>query len=77
MKLSDLQSKTIINLIDGKNIGSIIDASVDENGNIIDLLVEKKRFFWSIFSSKKAISVKWKNIEKIGEDVILVNIEYS
>ena len=77
MKLSDLQNKTIVNLIDGKNIGIIIDATVDEKGTIIDLMVEKKKFFWQIFSSKKTVYVRWENIDKIGEDVILVNIEYS
>ena len=77
MRLSDLQSKTVINLIDGKNIGSIIDVSVDEKGLITGLMVEKKRFFISFFTSKKEVIVSWENIDKIGEDVILVNIEYS
>ena len=29
MRLSDLQNKTVINLIDGKNIGNIIDVNVN------------------------------------------------
>lgn len=77
MRLSDLQSKTVINLIDGKNIGNIIDVSVDDKGVITGLMVEKKRFFISLFTSKKEMVVSWQNIDKIGEDVILVNIEYS
>ena len=76
MRLSELQSKTIVNLIDGKNIGNIIDVSVDESGNITGLMVEKRRFFISLFSSKKEIVIRWDNIEKIGEDVILVSVEY-
>ena len=76
MRLSDLQRKTIINLLDGKNIGNIIDVNVDEKGVINGLVVEKRRFFLSFFSNKKSPLVKWENIEKIGEDVILVNIEY-
>ena len=76
MRLSDLQGKTIINLLDGKNIGNIIDANIDEKGTITELIVEKHRFLISFFSSKKAIAIKWESIEKIGEDVILVNIEY-
>ena len=76
MKLSDLQRKTIINLTDGKNIGYIIDVSIDENGVITGLIIEKHKFFISLFTSKKDTLVKWENIEKIGEDVILVNIEY-
>ena len=76
MRLSELQSKTIVNLIDGKNIGNIVDVSVDENGSITGLMIEKRRFFISLFSSKKEMVIKWNNIEKIGEDVILVNVEY-
>ena len=34
MRLSDLQTKTIVNVADGKNIGSIIDANIDSSGNI-------------------------------------------
>ena len=32
MRLSDLQSKDIVNVIDGKNIGNIIDVKIDEVG---------------------------------------------
>lgn len=76
MRLSDLQNKTIINLIDGKNIGNIIDVNVDEKGIINGLIVEKHKFFISFFTSKKDTLIKWENIEKIGEDVILVTVEY-
>ena len=76
MRLSDLQNKTVINLIDGKNIGNIIDLSVDESGKATGLIVEKHRFIISLFTSKKEITIKWEQIEKIGEDVILVNVVY-
>ena len=76
MRLSDLQSKTIINFLDGKNLGNIIDVNLDEKGNVIGLIVEKRRFLISLFSSKKELIVKWEQIEKIGEDVILVNVVY-
>ena len=74
MRLSELQNKTIINLIDGKNIGNIIDLKIDEKGNTVGLIVEKHRFFISYFTSKKEFSIKWDQIEKIGEDVILVRV---
>ena len=38
MRLSDLQNKDIVNVNDGKNIGSIIDVKIDEtSGNIVSL----------------------------------------
>lgn len=76
MRLSDLQHKNVINLFDGKNIGNIIDISVDDNGKINGLIVEKHRFIISYFISKKDFVVKWEQIEKIGEDVILVRVVY-
>ena len=76
MRLSDLQNKTIINLNDGKNIGNIIDLEINEDGTNKGLIVEKHKFLISSLSSKKEILIKWKDIKKIGEDVILVNVVY-
>ena len=72
MLLSDLQSKDIINLVDGKRVGTIIDVDIDLNGTIKELKVQKRRF---IFFSGGTIGIKWENIDKIGKDVILVNVE--
>ena len=77
MRLSDLQNKSIINLVDGKNLGNIIDVNINDNGSINGLIVEKRRFLISFFSGKKDLIVKWDSIKKIGEDVILVNLEYQ
>lgn len=76
MRLSDLQNKTVINVIDGKNIGNIIDLEINEDGNAVGLIVEKYKFLLSSFSSKKEIIIKWDQIKKIGEDVILVNVVF-
>lgn len=74
MRLSDLQSKDIVNVIDGRNIGNIIDAKIDEkSGSIISLVVESKGKFMS-FSKNEDMEIRWQNIERIGEDVILVRI---
>ena len=47
----------------------------DEKGNATGLIVEKHRFLISYFSSQKEFSIRWEQIEKIGEDVILVNFK--
>lgn len=39
-----------------------------------ELIVEKSKFFVSMFSNNGEIGIKWSQIEKIGEDVILVKI---
>ena len=76
MRFSDLQNKTVINLIDGKNIGNIIDVNVNDSGMTTGIVVEKHRFLISYFSNKKELVINWNQIEKIGEDVILVRVVY-
>lgn len=73
MRLSDLQSKDIVNVQDGKKIGNIVDIKINEQGDMEGLVVERTKFLISMFSSRNEIEIKWSQIEKIGEDVILVN----
>lgn len=73
MRLSDLQSKDVIDINDGKRIGNIIDIVI-KDGQLVSLIIEKSRLF-SKFTNKNEIEVTWKQIIKIGEDVILVNFE--
>ena len=76
MRLSELQDKDVLNIIDGKNIGKIIDIKIDENGAATGIIVEKHKFIISYFSNKKEITIKWNQIEKIGEDVIFLNFAF-
>ena len=71
MKLSDLQSKNIVNVLDGKNIGNIIDVNIGYDGNIESLVIEANKKFFS-FNKDEDKVVLWNDITKIGEDVILV-----
>lgn len=77
MRLTELQDKDIVNINDGKLIGKIIDLSLTDNGILEDLIIEKAKFFVSMFSSKNEIKVNWKQIKKIGDDVILVELNTS
>ncbi len=74
MRLSDLQSKDIVALEDGKKIGNIIDVAIDDKGNMVALIVQKSKFLNNIFSAQGEIEIKWSQVKKIGEDVILVNM---
>ena len=74
MRISDLQNKNIINLIDGKKMGNIIDINIDEIGKVTELIVEKQKFnFLNIINNKETI-IKWEQIDKIGEEVIFVRV---
>ena len=74
MHLSDLQNKDIVSINDGKKIGNIIDVIIDENGNMNALIIQKSKFLNGFFSNNGEIEIKWKQISKIGEDVILINL---
>ena len=76
MRLSDLQSKNIVNVLDGKNVGSIIDVNVNEAGAIESLVIENNKRLLS-FSKEAETVVLCKDITKIGEDVILVNKNHN
>lgn len=72
MRLSDLQTKTIINTNDGKNIGSIVDANINSDGNIESLIIEYPKKLFSLSKDEDAL-IFWQDIKKIGDDVILVD----
>lgn len=75
MRLSELQNKDVISIIDGKKIGNIIDIKIEESGKVVFLVVEPTKFNFRVFSSKEEFLVGWNEIEKIGEDVILVRTQ--
>lgn len=71
--ISDLQKKDIVNVSDGQNLGRIIDIEISEEGQIINFVVEKRKLLRSITNSADT-NIAYKNVERIGEDVILVRI---
>ena len=74
MRLSELQNKDIVNMNNGSKIGVIIDVVIDElNGNMLSLIVQKNKLI-NVFNNSAEFEIKWNQIKKIGDDVILVNI---
>ena len=74
MFLGELESKDVVSIKDGKNLGRITDVEIDESGRIINILIEKRRFFKRFFTSNNQYNVTYQDISKIGDDVILINI---
>ena len=71
MYLSELQNKDIVSIKDGKKIGNIVDISINNEGYINGLIIQKVKF--SLFRGTNDEEIKWNQIKKIGEDVILVD----
>lgn len=74
MYLGDLQTKDIVNINDGRNLGRIVDVEIDADGKIVNIVVEKRRFFRKFFNSNSQFNIMFKEINKIGDDVILISI---
>ena len=71
MNLSDLQNKDIINTLDGKKIGNIIDVKFNVSTGVIEkLIIEPSKSFFTI--KNNIIELDFKKITKIGKDVILI-----
>ena len=74
MNLSDLQEKEVIDISTGKRIGAIVDIIISMTGNISKLVLEDKRNSRKLFSKNQDdIYLDWKQIIKIGDDIILVD----
>lgn len=74
MNLSDLQEKEVIDISTGKRIGAIIDIIISMSGSISKLVLEDRKISRKLFSNNKEdIYIDWKQIIKIGDDIILVD----
>lgn len=76
MNLSDLQNKEVIDIYTGKRMGLIIDVIISLDGTISKLILEDKKVGRRFLSNnKEEIELYWKQIIKIGDDIILVDSE--
>ncbi|RXZ77303.1 YlmC/YmxH family sporulation protein [Paenibacillaceae bacterium] len=76
MKISDFQTKDVINIVDGKKLGFISDLALDlHNGRIDSIVVPSNSKFFGLFGGGTEVVIPWRNIVKIGEDVVLVRLE--
>lgn len=76
MKISDFQTKDVINIVDGKRLGQISDLELDlRQGRIEAIVVPSYSRFMGMFGGRSDLIIPWHNIVKIGSDVVLVKME--
>lgn len=76
MKISDFQTKDVINIVDGKKLGQISDLELDlKQGRIEAIVVPSYSKFMGLFGGGTELIIPWRNIVKIGADVVLVKME--
>lgn len=75
IKISDLRARDVVNILDGKKLGNIIDIDLDlNNGRVLALILPGKQKGLSFLFKREEISVPWDKIVRIGRDVILVEV---
>ncbi|SIQ17842.1 sporulation protein, YlmC/YmxH family [Paenibacillus sp. RU4T] len=76
MKISEFQTKDVINIVDGKKLGQISDMEIDlRQGRIDSIVVPNFTRFFGMFGNGADLIIPWRNIVKIGADVVLVRME--
>lgn len=74
-RLSDLQTKDVVNVRDGKNFGRICDMEMDaQTGNILRLVLPGRPRFFGLFGRDEDRDILWDQIKLIGIDTILVDV---
>jgi len=71
--MSELQHKDIINTLNGTRVGKIIDIEVTDEG-IINYLIVGEAKMMKRFNVAGEVKVSFKQIKRIGTDVILVEL---
>ncbi|MBP3964262.1 MULTISPECIES: YlmC/YmxH family sporulation protein [Paenibacillus] len=76
MKISDFQTKDVINIVDGRKLGQVSDLELDlRQGRIDSIVVPNYSRFFGLFGGGTDVVIPWRNIVKIGTDVVLVRID--
>jgi YlmC/YmxH family sporulation protein len=78
VKISEFQIKDVVNVSDGKRLGNIGDIEINlTTGKIDAVVISGSGRVLGFFGKDEDIVIPWKNIIKIGQDVILVRYKGS
>jgi YlmC/YmxH family sporulation protein len=78
VKISEFQIKDVVNVADGKRLGNIGDIEINlATGKIEAVVISGNNRVLGFFGKENEVVIPWKNIIKIGQDVILVRYKGS
>jgi|Deesub1362A_J573_1020465.scaffolds.fasta_scaffold00069_29 YlmC/YmxH family sporulation protein len=74
-KATDLASRDVINVVDGRRLGPLKDLEIDyETGMVQALVLQSRERYLKMFRRGRDVVVPWTHIKKIGVDAILVEL---
>ena len=72
---SDLKCKEVINVCDGGRLGCVTDLELDLcTGTTLSIIVPGERSMLGLIRPRGGVVIPFCRIQKIGEDVILVDL---
>lgn len=77
IKISELSTKDVVNMENGKRLGNLNDLDIDLNtGKIEAIVISNSGKMMQLLGQRDSQEtvIPWKNILKIGSDVILVEL---
>ncbi len=80
MRLSEFSGKEVINLGDGSRLGTIGECEIifeAGNGKVIALMLPAKGGILGFMSENRATTIPWSCIKRIGEEIIIVDLDSS
>jgi len=73
---SELKQKEVINISDGRRLGFVSDVEVNlEDGRIEAVIIPGAGRIFGIIGKDNEFVIPWERIKKIGEDIILVEMD--
>lgn len=76
MKISEFQTKDVVNVLDGRRLGQVTDLEINlKLGHIDAIVIPGQGKFLGFFGGGDDLVIPWRNIVKIGKDVVLVRLD--
>jgi YlmC/YmxH family sporulation protein len=73
---SDFRQKEVINIADGKRLGFVSDVEIDlDSGKIDAIILPGVGRLFGLLGKESEFVIPWERIQKIGEDIILVDLD--
>ncbi len=76
ISFDELRDKEVINAKDGRVLGCIMDIELDIcSGRITHIILPPPGSFIVFAKTKNKLCIPWENIDRIGDDVIIVRCD--
>ena len=78
MRICELREKEVVNVCDGERLGNICDVDFEERtGRICSLIIPGPCKVFGIIGRDSEYIIPYECVERIGADVVLVEVEAS